>query len=88
MTAPAEPRAVRTSALAALVDRADSARAAAVAAKYVADPDPIFAVAAVRTLARSGGDKARATFDEAMKRETRVTVLAALRHALGAKSTQ
>jgi HEAT repeat protein len=82
-TSPDEPRALRVVGLVSLVQGGDTAHAAAVATKYIADPDPLFAVQAVNALAKVGGDSGRAALEKAAASETRVTVLAAIHRALG-----
>lgn len=84
VTDPVETRALRGAALGALV-RSDSSRAAQVAADRIADPDPLFAVQAVRVVGRVGGASGQALLRSQESRETRVTVLAAIRRALQAR---
>ena len=52
---PSEPRNLRQAGLRYLAGRSDKAPAIATATKYLNDPDPLFAVSAVQTLARIGG---------------------------------
>jgi aminopeptidase N len=82
-TSAEEPRALRVVGLVSLVQQGDTAHATAVATKYLADPDPLFAVQAVNALAKVGGESGRAALEKAAASETRVTVLAAIRRALG-----
>lgn len=83
MTAPVEDRALRTTALNAMVATGDSARVSALARRLIGDYDPLFAVAAVRVLARTGGEGGKAQLREAMAHETRVTVRLAMQQVLG-----
>jgi HEAT repeat protein len=82
LTANTEDRNIRTSGLQALAASGDSARAAAVALRLIADPDPLFASAAVRTGARVGGAAARAQLTQALAKETRVLVRLAIQQVL------
>jgi HEAT repeat protein len=82
LTASSEDRNLRTAGLNTLVASGDSARAALVALRLVADPDPLFAVAAVRAAARAGGVAARAQLQQALPHESRVFVRQAIRQAL------
>ena len=82
LTDVSEPRNVRGQALALLADWPDSSRAVAVATRHLGDGDPLFASDAVRTLARIGGESAKATLTAALATESRVTVKAAMREAL------
>jgi aminopeptidase N len=82
MTAPVEDRALRTTALNALAATGDSVRASAVARRLIGDYDPLFAAAAVRVLARTGGEAGKAQLREAMAKETRVFVRLAMQQAL------
>jgi len=81
-TAPSEPRFVRQAGLRYLAGRSDKAPAIAVATKYLTDPDPLFAVSAVQTLARIGGPAGKATLEQRLPVEKRVTVSSAIRQAL------
>ena len=85
MTAPAETRQIRGAALGDLVEQGDSARTAAIATRAIGDYDPLFAVQAVAALGRVGGSSGRTTLAAAAARESRVTVLAAIRRALRPK---
>ena len=85
LTAPSEPRNLRTGALQALVQLGDSARAAAVATKGLGDYDPLYAVQAVSVLGRVGGASGRAALQRAQASEPRVTVKAAIVQALKAR---
>jgi aminopeptidase N len=78
-----EPRNLRIIGLVSLLQQGDTARASSVATRYITDPDPLFAVQAVRALAKVGGDPGRAALEKAAAVETRGTVLAAIRQALG-----
>jgi HEAT repeat protein len=82
LTATAEPRNLRVEALNDVVKQGDAARAAALATRYLGDYDPLFAVAAVRALARVGGDTGKTTLRGALPKETRVTVRAAIQAGL------
>ena len=82
LTDVSEPRNVRETALGLLADWPETSRAVAVAMRYLGDGDPLFASDAVRTLARIGGERAKATLTAALATETRVTVKAAMRRAL------
>ena len=84
MTATTEDRDLRTTALNALAATGDSARASALALHLIGDYDPLFAAAAVRVLARTGGDAGKAQLREAMAHEPRVH--RASRHAAGART--
>jgi aminopeptidase N len=81
LTAPSEDRNIRTAGL-NLLAQADTARAAAVAARALDDPDPLFAATAVRVLARVGGAGARATLQARLGTETRVRVRSAIEGVL------
>jgi len=81
-TAPSEPRFVRQTGLRYLAGRSDKAPAIAVATKYLSDPDPLFAVSAVQTLARIGGPAGKATLEQRLPVEKRVTVSSAIRQAV------
>jgi aminopeptidase N len=80
LTASSEDRNIRTSGLGALAG-VDSARATAVALRLIADPDPLFASAAVRIAARVGGAAARARLQQALAQEKRVSVRLAIQQA-------
>jgi len=82
MTDVSEPRNVRETALGLLADWPETSRAVAVAMRHLGDGDPLFASDAVRTLARIGGERAKATLTAALATESRVTVKAAMRRAL------
>ncbi len=82
LTANTEDRNIRTSGLQALAASGDSARAAAVALRLIADPDPLFASAAVRTAGRVGGAAARAALTQALAKESRVFVRLAIQQVL------
>ncbi|HEX7019913.1 MAG TPA: M1 family aminopeptidase, partial [Gemmatimonadaceae bacterium] len=79
---PSMPREIRIAALQLLGRWPDKAPVIALATKYIADDDPLFAEAAVGALASAGGASARPTLDSALVKETRVTVRAALTKAL------
>ncbi len=81
MTIPSETRDLRGTALNALA-QADPARAYRVAWNAVGDYDPLFAVQAVRVVARTGGEEGKALLAGVLRRETRVTVRAAIQQAL------
>jgi aminopeptidase N len=83
-TDPREPREMRTRALSLLAAWPDKSRAIAVATGHLTDGDPLFAVAAARTLHTIGGDTGRAALRAALAREQRVTVRAAITAALAA----
>lgn len=83
LTAPVETRDLRSLALRTL-ERNDAARATAVALRSLGDYDPLFAVAAVQTVARAGGADGKARLSEALRTEKRVTVREAIRQALAA----
>src|SRR5205814_1590732 len=85
MAAPNQPRSLRQDALDALA-QGDSARAITVARRYLEDDDPLFAVAAVKTLAKIGGREGQALLRRDQSRERRVTVLTAIRAALSGSS--
>jgi hypothetical protein len=53
-----------------------------VALRAIADSDPIYAIGAVRVVGRVGGAAARDRLREVEKRETRVTVRAAIEQVL------
>jgi aminopeptidase N len=82
LTASAEDRNLRTEALQSLAATGDSARATAVALRYLGDYDPLFAVAAVRVVARVGGADGKAKLGAALRAEQRVTVRRAIQQAL------
>jgi len=82
LTDPSEPRNLRQVGLIYLSRREDKAPAIATATKYLTDPDPLFAASAVQTLAKVGGDAGRATLQQRLPAEHRVTVADAIRRAL------
>jgi aminopeptidase N len=82
LTNASEPRNGRQVALNILSQWPDKSRAIAVATQYLNDGDPLFAVSAVGTLARIGGDAGKGVLRRALARETRVTVRAAMQQAL------
>ena len=82
LTASIEDRNVRQQALQSLA-ATDSARATAVALRYLGDYDPLFAVTAVRVVARVGGADGKAKLTQALLAEKRVTVRRAIQQALG-----
>jgi aminopeptidase N len=82
LTASVEGRNLRQQALQSLAGT-DSARAAAVALRYLGDYDPLFAVSAVRVVARVGGADGKAKLTQALLAEKRVTVRRAIQQALG-----
>jgi HEAT repeat protein len=82
LTAPSEERSLRTTALDALAASGDSVRATRVALKLIADPDPLFARAAVADAGKVGGATARAALTAALPKETRVFVRIAIQEAL------
>ena len=81
MTAPSEDRNLRQAAL-NLLAQGDSGRASALATRYLDDPDPIFASAAVDVLGRVGGAAGRVTLQARLASETRVSVRAAINAVL------
>jgi HEAT repeat protein len=85
LTDPSEPRNLRQAGLNFLAGRSNKAPAVATATKYLNDPDPLFAVSAVRTLARVGGPDGKATLQQRLTVEHRVTVAAVIREALAGK---
>jgi aminopeptidase N len=85
MADPSEPRNLRQSALNYLAGRSDKSDAVNTATRYLTDPDPLLASAAVRTLARVGGEAGRSTLTAALKTEKRVTVLTVIQGALAPK---
>ncbi len=82
MTAPTESRELRTAALTAL-GATDSARAVSAATRALEDPDPLFAVEGVQVLARLGSSADRAHLEAAATTDSRASVRAAIRTALG-----
>ncbi|HLB09717.1 MAG TPA: M1 family aminopeptidase [Gemmatimonadaceae bacterium] len=76
MSAVKESRGVRMLALRLLSEWPDKTRGIAVASRYLADGDPLFASDAARTLALIGGDAGKATLRRALAGESRVTVKA------------
>ncbi|MGH7524459.1 MAG: HEAT repeat domain-containing protein, partial [Gemmatimonadales bacterium] len=82
LTATVEDRNLRITALNSLAATGDSARASAVSKRLIGDYDPLFAAAAVRVLARIGGDAGKAALREAMPHESRVFVRLAMQQAL------
>jgi aminopeptidase N len=87
-TAPSEPRNLRENALLVLTRWPQKDRAVAVATRYLADPDPLFAVAAARQLGAIGGAAGRTTLQSALATEQRVTVKAAIDAALKAEGSR
>ena len=81
LTSASEPRALRIAALQAIAE-VDSARAIGVAARLGADPDPLFAVAAVQVLGKLGGDSATTHLEVLAKTEARASVRDAIARAL------
>ncbi len=79
---PVEPRNGRQTALNILSQWPDKSRAIAVATRYLNDGDPLFAVTAVGMLARVGGEAGKTVLRQAMAKETRVTVRAAMQQTL------
>jgi len=77
-----EPRELRLAGLDGLAIQRDSVRAVAVASKYIRDPDPAFAAAAVRTLGKFGGTNGRAFLRALEEKEARVIVKAAIAEVL------
>jgi aminopeptidase N len=82
LTASAEDRNLRAEALESLAATGDSARATAVALRYLGDYDPLFAVAAVQVVGRVGGADGKAKLTAALPGEKRVTVRLAIQRAL------
>jgi hypothetical protein len=82
LTDPSNPRNLRQAGLRYLAGRSDKAPAIATATGYLGDPDPLFAVSAVQTLARVGGPAGKATLQQRLTVEKRVTVADAIRGAL------
>jgi aminopeptidase N len=82
VTVPGEDRNLRAQALDAILASGDSTRATTVAERYLGDPDPLFAGAAVQMLARAAGPSARAKLTQALSTEKRVTVRQAIQRAL------
>jgi HEAT repeat protein len=82
LTANTENRNLRINALNTLA-ASDSVRGAKVALQMVSDPDPLFAVAAVRTAAQAGGAAAKAQLKQVLPKETRVFVRLAIQQATG-----
>ncbi len=83
LTANSEDRNLRTAALNTLAASGDSARATTLALRLVSDPDPLFAVAAVRAAARVGGADAKAQLKQVLPHESRVFVRLAIQRATG-----
>jgi aminopeptidase N len=84
-TEPRETRELRMRALSILAAWPDRSRAIAVATRYLTDGDPLFAVAAARTLGAIGGETGSAALRAALERESRGTVRAAITAALAAR---
>jgi len=82
LTDPSNPRNLRQAGLRYLAGRSDKAPAIATATKYLDDPDPLFAVSAVQTLARIGGPAGKTALQQQLKTDHRVTVDDAIRLAL------
>ncbi|MDQ2768226.1 MAG: HEAT repeat domain-containing protein, partial [Gemmatimonadota bacterium] len=82
LTAAEETRAVRSTALNMLARWPDKSAVIAIATKYLSDGDPLFAVAAASALGRVGGEAGKATLRRAEASESRVTVKAAIVHAI------
>jgi HEAT repeat protein len=82
LTDATEQRDFRAGALGTLAETGDSARATTVALRGLDDPDPLYAVAAVRIVARVGGAAGKARLAQALRTERRVRVRAALQQAL------
>jgi aminopeptidase N len=81
LTSASEDRNIRYSAL-NLLAQADTARAAAAATRYLDDPDPLFAQAAVSVLGRVGGTAGRVALQSRLVSEKRVHVRAAISRVL------
>jgi aminopeptidase N len=88
LTDATEQRDFRTGALGTLAETGDSARATAVALRGLDDPDPLYAAAAVRIVARVGGTTGKARLARALQTERRVRVRAALEQALAGTQRQ
>jgi len=82
LTDPVEARDLRSLALRLLGRRDDRSIAVATARAALGDYDPLYSVAGVRLLARAGGDEGRAILQQALAKESRVTVRAAIQEAL------
>ena len=82
VTVPAEDRNLRAEALQSILTSGDSARAAAVAQRYLGDYDPLFAVMAVQVLSQAGGAAGKAKLSQSLTAEKRVTVRQAIQRAL------
>jgi HEAT repeat protein len=82
LTANVEDRDLRAGALESLATTGDSARATAVALRYLGDYDPLFAVAAVQVVGRVGGADGKARLTAALAAEKRVTVRQAIQRVL------
>jgi len=85
LTDPSNPRNLRQAGLRYLAGRSDKGPATTTATRYLDDPDPLFAVSAVQTLARVGGAAGKVTLTQRLKVEQRVTVDDAIRGALEGK---
>ena len=83
MTAPSEARSLRSAAL-NLLAQADTARGAALATRFLDDPDPLFAESAANVLGRVGGSAGRARLEAQLAAEKRVHVRAAIEAVLHA----
>ena len=82
LTAPSEDRNLRGVGLNMIAQGGDTARALAVAVRYLADPDPLAAQSAVRLIGRIGGAAGRARLEARLAAETRVLVRAAIDRVL------
>jgi hypothetical protein len=82
LTSPVENRGLRTYGLNLLPQQGDTARAVALATRYLDDPDPLYAQAAVSLLGRVGGAAGRARLQARLAAETRVLVRAAIERVL------
>ncbi len=81
LTAATEPRELRGAALDALQE-SDGVRAAGVAERALGDYDPLFAIQAVKALAKVGGAAGKRRLEVAQRTETRATVRGAIAEAL------
>jgi aminopeptidase N len=82
LTVPSEDRNLRSYGANMLAQQGDTARAMAVAVRYLDDPDPLFAASAVRVLAQIGGAVGRDQLQARQATETRVLVRAAIDRVL------
>ena len=82
LTSPKEVRNVRVAALRQMALQGDTTQVVALATRYLDDPDALFAIEAVRALARLGGAPAHALLLDRYGKEPRAAVRGAIGQVL------